>query len=89
MKVYQIYRTFESYRGEEVEIVEIPTRFIYTDKGMAEKVLNNKQYCSDVNVMCDEWIIKEFTLIESENDLYHNYTDIYAPLEFRTLNDEY
>lgn len=87
MKIYQIYKTFESYHEEGVETVEIPTKFIYTDKELADKILGKKQFCSDVNVMCDNWVIKEFTLVESEEDLDDNYTEIFTPLERKTLDE--
>lgn len=87
MKVYQIYKTFESYHEEGVETVEIPTRFIYLNKELAEKVLETKQFCSDITIMCDNYILKELTLIESEENLDDNYTGIYTPLE-RVVLDE-
>ena len=87
MKAYQIYKTFESYHEEGIEIVEIPTRFIYTDKNLAEKVLDTKQFCSDVTIMCDNYILKELTLIESEENLIDNYIDIYTPLERIVLKE--
>lgn len=88
MKTYQIYKTFESYHEEGIETVEIPTRFIYTDKELADKVLDDKQFCSDVNVMCDKWIIKELILVESEEDFDDNYSDIFTPLEAKTLSED-
>ena len=87
MKVYQIYKTFGVYHENGNELIEIPTKFIYTNKELVDKILEKKQFCSDVNVLCDEWIIKEFTLIESEEDLDDNYTEIFTLLERNTLDE--
>lgn len=83
-KAYKIVKKFEMDKDIEYE-QELP--YIFFDEGMAKRIANNKQFCSDMNVMCDSYYVKEVSCIENQEDL-DEMDDLYSFLESETIRKE-
>lgn len=53
-KGYQIIKKFQMQDGG---LCEIPLPYIIMNKKVAEKIVADKKLCSDINVMCEDYLL--------------------------------